>query len=168
MDYSEGMITVNERQAYHNCEMIFSMYYESDTSDFKVDKDQKYKIFTTIKEVEVLNEALELYQKQGFKDNYLRYINSKDGSNEYPGFVIDYIDSVELGKLLQALANDEDSLVQLSEYCTETAPTYEDDFRINKKIEAIIIDGKQRVIDGNEDLQEYIAEVRENSPVYFN
>lgn len=53
-----GDITVNKKKEYHNCEMTFSCYYAHDRSDFKVEKDKTYKIYTTIKEVELLNEAL--------------------------------------------------------------------------------------------------------------
>jgi hypothetical protein len=162
-----GLLTVNEKKAYHNCEMIFSFFYKNEANGFEVDKDQKYKIYTTLREVEVLNEALNLYQKPGFKDNYLRYVNTVDGSNSFPEFVIDYIDSVELTKSLQALAHDEDSLVQLSEYCFETPPTFEDDFRINKKIETIIIGAEEKDVTDFDDLEEYLSDLREDYPSWF-
>ena len=111
MSDNSGVIRVNEKQAYHNCEMTFCFYYESRNNDFKVDKEQKYKIHTTIKEVELLNEALHIYQADGFKDAFLKYSEAVDGSYKYPEFVIDYIDAIEAGRALQALANDEDSLV---------------------------------------------------------
>lgn len=153
------LITVNEKKAYHNCAMTFSFYYNNDKSDFKVDEDQQYKIHTTLKEVEALNEALNVYQKDSFKKMFLLYTAVVDGSQQYPEFVIDYIDALQLGKALQSLANDEDSLVQLSEYCLETPPTYADDFGINKKIESLTFDGKTREVHGYEDLQDYISEL---------
>ncbi len=167
MNDDSGCITVNKKQAYHNCEMTFCFYYSNEKSDFKVEKDQKYKIHTTIKEIEQLNEALNIYQADGFKEAYLRYVSEVDGSQRYPEFVIDYIDAVEAGRKLQALANDEDTLVQLSEYCIETAPTYADDFGINKQIEAISIDADTRTVNGYEDLREYIAELKRTKASLF-
>lgn len=154
-----GLITVNERKEYHNCEMTFSFYNNHDKSDFKVDKDQKYKIYTTINEVEVLNEALKVYQEDGFKDAYLQFAIEVDGSAKYPDFVPRFNQAQTLAKQLNDLSNDEDSLVQLSEYCIEIIPTYEDDFRINKQIESITIDGKTQVVNGYEDLKDYLSKI---------
>lgn len=154
-----GLITVNKKQDYHNCEMVFSLYYNHAKSDFKVEKDQKYKIHTTIKEVEVLNEALNVYQAEGFKDTYLLFAAEIDGSAKYPDFVPRLNTAQAFGKQLQALSNDEDSLVQLSEYCIEIIPTYNDDFGINKQIESITIDGITREINGYDDLREYISKL---------
>ena len=162
-----ALITVNEKKAYHDCEMMFCFYYNNDKSDFKVDKEQKYKIYTTVKEVALLNEALHVYQEKGFKDTYLLYSAERDGSQKYPEFVGDYIDGIQLGKALQALANDEDSLIQLSEYCIETPLTYADDFGINKQIESICIDNETRDVNGYEDLKAYISELREERPSFF-
>lgn len=159
MSENLGLITVNEQKEYHNCEMVFSLYYNHAKSDFKVEKDQKYKIHTTIQEVEVLNEALNVYQAEGFKDTYLLFSAEVDGSAKYPDFVPRLKTAQALGKQLQALANDEDSLVQLSEYCIEIIPTYKDDFGINKSIESITIDGVTRDINGYEDLKEYISKL---------
>lgn len=162
-----GLITVNERKAYHNCEMTFCFYYNNDKSDFKVEKDQKYKIYTTVKEVELLNEALNVYQEDGFKDAYLLFAEEVDGSIKYPDFVPHFNKSQELAKQLSALSNDEDSLVQLSEYCIETAPTYIDDFGINKQIESITIDGETRDINRYEDLKDYISELKKEKKSLF-
>ncbi len=159
MSENLGLITVNEQKEYHNCEMVFSLYYNHAKSDFKVEKDQKYKIHTTIQEVQVLNEALNVYQAEGFKDTYLLFSAEVDGSAKYPDFVPRLKTAQALGKQLQALANDEDSLVQLSEYCIEIIPTYKDDFGINKSIESITIDGVTRNINGYEDLKEYISKL---------
>lgn len=159
MSENLGLITVNEKKEYHNCEMVFSLYYNHEKSDFKVEKDQKYKIHTTIQEVEVLNEALNIYQAEGFKDAYLLFATEVDGSAKYPDFVPRLNTAQAFGKQLQALANDEDSLVQLSEYCIEIIPTYNDDFGINKQIESITINGKIREINGYEDLKEYISKL---------
>lgn len=148
---------VNEKKDYHSCEMVFSLYYDHAKSDFKVDKEQKYKIYTTIKEVEVLNEALNVYQSEGFKDAYLLFAAEVDGSAKYPDFVPRVDQAHALAKQLNDLSNDEDSLVQLSEYCIEVIPTYADDFGINKQIESITIDGVTRVINGYDDLREYIS-----------
>jgi len=162
-----GLVSVNEKQKYHNCEMIFSFYYHNKENGFKVDEEQKYKIHTTIKEIEVLNEALELYQEDRFKENYLLYTSEVDGSNVYPLFAGDYIESVSLSRSLQALANDEDALVQLSTYCLETPPTYEDDFKINKKIESIILDGQKHAFEDFDEIQAYMAELKEAKPALF-
>ena len=163
-----GHITVNEKKEYHNCEMTFCCYYTHDKSDFKVEKDQKYKINTTIKEVDLLNEALNVYQEDGFKDAYLLFAAEVDGSIKYPDFVPHFKRSQKLAKQLNDLSNDEDSLVQLSEYCIEVAPTYVDDFGINKQIESITIDGKTRDINGYEDLKDYISELRkEKAPLFI-
>ena len=159
MSENLGLITVNEQKDYHNCEMVFSLYYNHAKSDFKVEKDQKYKIHTTIQEVEVLNEALNVYQAEGFKDTYLLFAAEVDGSAKYPDFVPRLSTAQALGKELQALSNDEDSLVQLSEYCIEIIPTYNDDFGINKSIESITIDAVTRDINGYEDLKEYISKL---------
>lgn len=167
MNDDVSLITVNTKKEYHNCEMTFCFYYNNDESDFKVNKDQKYKIYTTVKEVTLLNEALNVYQEEGFKDTYLLYSAETDGSQKYPAFVGDYIDAVQLGKALQALANDEDSLVQLSEYCIEIPPTYADDFGINKQIESIRIDSEKRDVSGYEDLKDYLSELREERPSLF-
>lgn len=158
MSESLVYVNVNEKKEYHDCEMIFSFYLDYKADDFEVDSDVKYKINTTLKELFVLNEALTLYQKKGFKDNYLAYASVLDGSQQYPNFVIDYIDSVELTKQLQGLANDEDSLVQLNSYCLDTPPTYEDDFRINKKIEAIIYQGESVSFKDADDIEEYLED----------
>lgn len=160
MSDNSGVITVNEQKVYHNCEMTFSYYYKHDKSDFKVEKDQKYKIYTTIKEVELLNEALNVYQEDGFKDSYLLFSAEVDGSQKYPDFTPRFNRSKELAEQLSKLSNDDDSLVQLAEYCIETAPTYADDFGINKQIESITIDGETRDINGYEDLKDYISELK--------
>lgn len=158
IDHS-GLITVNEQKEYHDCEMIFSFYYNHHKSDFKVEKDQKYKIYTTIDEVKVLNEALNVYQADGFKDTYLLFAMEVDGSVKYPDFVPRLDKAKKLADQLNDLSNDEDSLVQLSEYCIETPPTYVDDFGINKQIESIIIDGKSRDINGYEDLRKFLSDL---------
>jgi hypothetical protein len=156
---TEGPLTVNKQKDYHNCEMVFSLYYNHPKSAFKVEKDQKYKIHTTIQEVEVLNEALNVYQAEGFKDAYLLYAAEVDGSSKYPDFVPRLNTAKALAKQLNDLSNDEDSLVQLSEYCIEIIPTYDDDFGINKQIESITIDGVTRDIKGYDDLREYISKL---------
>jgi len=152
-----NIITVNQKQDYHNCEMIFSFFYHSESSDFAVEKDQKYKIHTTLKEVEILNEALHIYQEDGFKEAYLLFLEEKDGSVKYPDFVPRVQKAHELSKALQDLAQDEDSLVQLSEYCIETPPTYKDDFGINKQIEAIVFNRHTKEVSGYEDLKVYLS-----------
>ena len=161
------LITVNEKKEYHNCEMTFSCYFTHDKSDFKVEKDQKYKIHTSIKEVEVLNEALNIYQEDTFKDSYLLFAAEIDGSKKYPEFVERFNKSQELAKQLNALSNDEDSLVQLSEYCEEQAPTYADDFGINKQIESIMVENETRSIEGYEDLKSYILELKKDKAPLF-
>lgn len=160
MSINLEVITVNEKKEYHNCEMTFCCYYDNDKSDFKVKKDQKYKIYTTIEEVELLNEALNVYQEDGFKDLYLLFSQEIDGAKKYPDFVDRFNMSQELAKKLNSLSNDEDSLVQLSEYCIETPPTYVEDFMINKQIESITIDGQRRDINGYEDLKNYMSELK--------
>lgn len=147
--------------------MTFSCYYIHDKSDFKVSKDQKYKINTTVKEVELLNEALNVYQEDGFKDAYLLFAAEMDGSVKYPDFVSRFKKSQELAKALNELSNDEDSLVQLSEYCIEVAPTYVDDFGINKQIESITVEGKTRELNGYKDLKAYILELRKEKALLF-
>lgn len=159
---------MNHKQDYHNCLMEFCFFYESDTSDFKVGKEQKYKIHTTLKEVQQLNESLNIYQAEGFKKAFLRYTSEVDGSNKYPEFVIDYIDAIEAGRALQALANDEDSLVQLSEYCIETPPTYVDDFGINKQIDSITVEGQTEQVNGYEDIADYLSSLKEERPSLFS
>ena len=152
-----GLITVNEKKEYHNCEMTFSFYYNNDNSDFKVDENQKYKIHTTTQEVKLLNEALNIYQEDGFKETYLLFFAQADGASKYPDFVPRLKKAQELAQELNKLSNDEDSLVQLSEYCMEQAPTYADDFGINKEIKSIIIDGVSKDINGFEDLKDYLS-----------
>lgn len=137
MQKNEAIITVNTPKEYHNCEMIFSFNYKNENTNFKVDEKQKYKIFTTLKEVETLKAALDVYQEEGFKDAYLLYFEEVNGDAKYPEFTLRFKKAQELAKALNDLANDEDSLVQLSEYCLETPPTYADDFRINKRIEEV-------------------------------
>lgn len=167
MSENIGLITVNEKKEYHNCEMTFCYYYEHDKSDFKVDKDQKYKIYTTIKEIEILNDALNVYQENGFKNLYLLFSSEVNGSKKYPDFVPLFKKSQELVKQLSKLSNDNDSLVQLSEYCIEQAPTYVDDFGINKQIESITIDGRTIDIKGYEELKQYILELRKEKALLF-
>ncbi len=162
-----GLITVNEKRDYHNCEMTFCFYYNNDISGFRVEKDQKYKINTTIKEVELLNEALNVYQQKGFKDSYLQFSSELDGSEKYPDFVPLFKKSQELAKQLNGLSNDDDSLVQLSEYCIEVAPTYIDDFGINKEIDSITIDGITRDIDSYKDLKDFILELKQENIELF-
>lgn len=149
---------VNNKNEYHDCEMVFSFYFENSESDFQVDPEQLYKINTTLKEVAIFNEALQLFQSQGFKEKYLLYTSVQDGSQKYPNFVIDYIDSVELTKQLQSLSNDEDSLVQLNEYCLETPPTYVDDFYINKRIHSIKYKDNLLVVDDFDDIESFVDE----------
>jgi len=162
-----GQITVNEKKEYHNCEMSFCFYYDHNKSDFKVEKEQKYNIHTTLKEVEALNEALNVYQADGFKDTFLLFQAEVDGSAKYLDFLPRFKKSQELAKALNELSNDEDSLVQLSEYCIEIAPTFVDDFGINKQIESITIDGKTRELNGYADLKAYILELRkEKAPLF--
>ena len=167
MNENLGLITVNERKEYHNCEMTFCFYYENDNNGFKVDKEQKYKINTTIKEVELLNEALNVYQENGFKDSYILYSAEVDGTAKYPDFLPRFNKAKELAKKLNDLSNDEDSLVQLSEYCIETAPTYVDDFGINKQIESIVVDDKIREVKGYEDLKDYFSQLRQEKAQLF-
>ncbi len=159
-------ICVNEKQAYHNCELVFSFYYDN-KRDFKVDEEQKYKIHTTIKEVELLNEALNVYQEDDFKKTYLLFTAEIDGSLNYPDFVPRFNQAQELAKELNDLSNDEDSLVQLSEYCTEVAPTYADDFGINKQIESITVEGDTRVSKGYEDLKDHFTQLRQEKASLF-
>ena len=162
-----GVITVNTPQEYHNCSLLFSFEYTNPDNGFSVDSEQLYKIHTTLKEVEALNEALAVYQKPGFKENFLLYTSVQDGSNKYPNFVFDYMDAVESGKRVQYYANDEDSLVQLSSYCMETAPTYEDDFKINKHLHVLEIDDKRYELGDYEECEEFFEDLREKSPHYF-
>ena len=150
------LITVNTEKEYHDCAMTFCLFYQHDESDFIVSNKQKYKIHTTIAEVKLLNEALHVYQEDNFKNSFLLYSNEIDGAKKYPDFVARFNRSQELAKQLTILANDEDSLVQLSEYCTQQAPTYNDDFGINKKIESITIKGKTKNLDGYEDIKNYL------------
>lgn len=153
------LITVNEKKVYHDCEMTFSFFYDHEKSDFKVKPEQKYKIHTTIKEVEILNEALNVYQEDGFKDAYLLFSAEIDGSVKYPDFVPRFNKAKALAKQLNDLSNDDDSLVQLSEYCEETPPTYVDDFGINKQIESITINGHTKYITDYEDLRNYCQNI---------
>ncbi len=150
------IITVNEKKPHHDCEMVFSFDYENKENGFEVDSEQKYRIHTTLKELALLNIALHLYQAEGFKDKYWLYTNTVDPSNVYPMFVPDYIEAIGIGKQLQALAVDEDSLVQLSEYCLETPPTYEDDFRINKVIHSVTVKGVTTEISDYEDIKDFL------------
>jgi len=154
------IIIVNSKKDYHNCEMIFSFYYKSDTSDFNVQNNQKYNIHTTIKEIEALNEALNVFQSNSFKEQYLLYSEQIDGSIKYPEFKSTYEKSKELALILTKLSNDEDRLDQLTNYCMQIAPTYDDDFKINKKIESIIIDKTIQTVNGYDDLKEYIAKLK--------
>ena len=167
LDETLALLTVNEKKAYHNCEMIFSCYYEHDTSDFKVTKKQKYKIHTSIKEVEALNEALNVYQEAGFKDTYLLFSQEIDGSKKYPDFVQVFKHSQELARKLASVSNDEDSLDQLQEYCTEQAPSYADDFGINKQIESLTLENYTREIDSYEDLKSYLRELKKTTTHLF-
>jgi len=164
---NSGQIIVNEKREYHNCEMTFCFYYAHGKSDFKVEKEQKYIIHTTLKEVESLNEALNVYQEDGFKDAFLLFQAEVDGSLKYPKRVPRYKKSQELAKALNELSNDEDSLVQLSEYCIEVAPTFVNDFVINKQMEAISIDDETRVVNCYEDLKAYISELRKDKAHLF-
>ncbi len=166
IDHPE-QITVNEKKEYHNCEMTFCFYYDNEKSDFKLEKDQKYTIHTTLKEVELLNEALNIYQEDGFKETFLLYTAEVDGSIKYPDFTPRFNRSQELARALTALSNDEDSLIQLSEYCIETPPTYADDFGINKQIESITIDAQTRDIDGYDDLKGFLSQLREDQTDLF-
>lgn len=70
-------------------------------------------------------------------------------------YILRFKRSQELAKELNGLSNDEDSLVQLSEYCIKVAPTYEDDFAVNKQIEC------------HEDLKDYILELRQEKAPFF-
>ncbi|MDA7816739.1 hypothetical protein N9A28_00955 [Sulfurimonas sp.] len=160
MSENIGLITVNAKKEYHDCEITFCLYYESDASDFKLDKDQKYKIHTTIEEVEILNEALHVYQADGFKKMFLLYSDEIEPSKKYPEFVTSFEAVTKLGQSLQKLAKDEDSLVQLQEYCLDTPPTYVDDFGINKDIESITINGKTKELNGYQDLKDYLSKLR--------
>ena len=167
MSENLGVIPVNEKKEYHNCEMTFCFYYDHEKSSFKVEKDQKYKIYTTIKEVELLNEALNVYQEDGFKETYVLFHTQNDGDSKYPEFTPRLHKAKELARELSSLSNDEDSLVQLSEYCLEVAPTYVDDFGINKQIESITIDGQTRDINGYRDLESYISELKTTRKALF-
>lgn len=161
MNDNLGLIPVNEKQEYHDCEMTFCFYYDHEKSDFKVQKDQKYKIYTTIKEVELLNEALNIYQEDGFKDTYLLFEREADGASKYPEFASRLSRAKEIARALAGLAKDECNLVQLSEHCLEVAPTYVDDFGINKQIESITINGTKREIKGYEDLKDFISQLNQ-------
>ena len=158
MNDNIDLITVNEKREYHDCEMVFSLEYHNRNNGFKVQKDQKYKIHTSVKEVKILNEALQVYQAEGFKDTYLLYMAHVDGHALYPDFTPYMEKAHSLTKQLQDLSKDEDSLVQLSEYCLEIIPTYGDDFRINKHIESIIIGGRTRIVSGYEDLKDCLSQ----------
>lgn len=153
------LITVNTKKEYHNCEMTFCLFYNHPKSIFKVDKDQKYKIHTTLKEIAVFNEALTIFQEDGFKDAYLLFSEEIDGSKKYPDFVERFKKSQKVARELNKLSNDEDSLEQLQEYCEEQAPTYADDFGINKQIESIRFNNKTTTFDGYEDLKQYLTDL---------
>ncbi|HIC43111.1 MAG TPA: hypothetical protein EYO73_02090 [Sulfurimonas sp.] len=168
MSENIGLLPVNEKKDYHDCEMTFCMYYENTQGDYKVDKAQKYHIHTTLKEVDVLNEALNLYQEEGFKDTFLSYSAEVDGDSTFPEFTSKIEKAHVLGRALMDLANDEDSLVQLQEYCIDQAPRYVDDFGINKQIESITINNETKNIEGYEDLKTYISELKVKNPSYFS
>jgi len=136
--------------------MTFSLFYNHPQSSFKVEKDQKYKIHTTLKEIAVFNEALTIFQEDGFKDAYLLFSVEIDGSKKYPDFVERFEKSQKVARDLNKLSNDEDSLEQLQEYCEEQAPTYADDFGINKQIESITLNQQTTTINGYEDLKKYL------------
>ncbi|NOR55991.1 MAG: hypothetical protein GQ531_07255 [Sulfurovum sp.] len=160
-------IIVNEKRDYHNCEMTFSCSIERNSNNFEIDQDQPYIIYTTLKEVEVLNEALAIYQAEGFKEKLWRYTNEVDASTKYPEFVKDSETAKAIGKKLNDLCQDSDSLVQLQEYCMEQAPTYADDFNINKSIDAITIDNDCKEINGYEDLKSYLLTLKETKANLF-
>jgi hypothetical protein len=101
--------------------------------------EEKYKIYTTVKEVEVLQEALDVYQAEGFKEQFLVYSNALSPEEEYPEFVSAFKKVHSLGKSLQALAQDAYSLTQLQDYCLEQASTYVEDFMINKQILSVVL-----------------------------
>jgi hypothetical protein len=162
-----SIYTVNTPQPYHNCELIFSYHYENPANGFKVDDQQLYHIHTTMKEVYILNEVLEIFQAPGYKEQFIDYNNVTDGSNVYPAFVIDYIDGVQMGKQLRALAKDDDGLVQINDFCLETPPTYEDDFKINKTLHELKIGDETYHIDDYEDFKEYLDELRESRAELF-
>jgi len=122
------LVIVNMKKDYHNCEMIFSCSHS----------EEKYQIYTTLKEVEVLKEALEIYQAEGFKEQFLLYSDAINPEEEYPEFVASFKKVHALGKSLQALAKDDYSLTQLQDYCLEQAPTYVEDFMINKQILSVV------------------------------
>jgi hypothetical protein len=149
-------INVNAKQAYHNCEMTFSFYLNNNNSNFIVDTNQQYTINTTLKEVEILNEALHLYQSDGFKKQYLLFSNELDGKTKYPQFIENFDRSQALANELSTLAKDEDSLVQLSSYCLDTAPTFVDDFYLNKQIQSITIDNTTTQCNGYEELKQLL------------
>lgn len=150
------LITVNTKKEYHNCEMTFSLFYKHPQSTFKVEKVQKYKIHTTLKEIAALNEALQVFQEDGFKDAYLLFSAEIDGSKKFPDFVERFEKSQQVAKELTKLSNDEDSLDQLQEYCEEQAPTYADDFGINKQIESITVNNQVTTVNGYTDLKNYL------------
>lgn len=137
MNETLGQIPVNTKQTHHDCEMIFS-YSTSGQSDFSIDSEQRYKIYTTLEEIEVLKEALEMYQAEGFKEQFLLYSNALSPKEEYPEFVASFKKVHALGKSLQSLAKDDYSLTQLQDYCLEQATTYVEDFMINKQIHSIV------------------------------
>lgn len=167
MSNNTNYIYVNDKKAYHNCEITFSFYLSNDKSDFAVDKEQMYSIYTTAKELELFNEALHIYQEDGFKDTYLLFIADMNSSTQYDDFVPRFNRAIDLAKQLQEISNDEDSLIQLSEHCLETPTTYADDFYINKQIQSLNIDGVSREINGYDDLKTYLAELKKEKAALF-
>ena len=151
------LIYVNQKREYHNCSMIFSYYQTHTPSHFQVDCTLRYHIFTTLTELKLLNEALHIYQAHGFKEAYLKYNSEIHAKDENSEFAKKLQEAQQIAKELQSLAQDEDSLVQLQEYILETPPTYVDDFYINKKIEAIIIDEATHTISDYKAIKKLLA-----------
>ena len=133
LQMSENIVTVNEKKTYHNCALRFSMFSSDSSSDFKVDDSIYYCIHTTLKEVELLNEALNIYQNDNFKSDYLEYFEAHDAKEKFPAFHEKFENSQKIAKALKALANDEDALTQLQSYVLDIVPTYRDDYFYRQK-----------------------------------
>ncbi len=152
---------INDRKPYHDCELYFCFDYVNKQTGFQVDNTQTYLMHTTIKEVELLNEALNIYQAKGFKDKVLDFQSGSGGDESLDVFQKQYEHVLKLSRSLKELCQDEDSLIQLSEYCLETPPTYEDDFKINKHIRSVTVEGEKIKVRDCDDLKVYITRLKE-------
>jgi len=152
-------IPVNTMQAYHNCEMVFSFFYENSENGFRVTvDDQKYLIYTTLKEVELFNETLYLFQTPGFKEDFFNYVNTMNPETVLSGFTPYYEHAQRLSKSLYRAANDENALTKLNDHCLQIPPTYKDDFMLNKQIDSLRVGITKKEFNGYEEVRSFLQE----------